>query len=143
MKCLCPALSTCAAVRGDPDHVAMHLPALGVADFHAGAGDEGIVALVEIGDPVRERGQRDGVRAHEHLPVAMADGQRRALARGDDQVLLAVEEEGQREGAFQVLQRLRGGLSWGQPAFEIGLAQMRDGLGVGVAFEVPRPRACP
>jgi hypothetical protein len=41
---------------GDPDHLAVGPAALGVADLHAGAGDIGVVALVEIGDPVRERG---------------------------------------------------------------------------------------
>ena len=73
---------------------------------------------------------------HVHLALAMADGQGRALSRGDDQILLAVEEESQREGAFKVFQRLGCGLSRGHAAVEKGFAQMRDRLGVRVAFEL-------
>ena len=68
------------------------------------------VAVLEIGDRVGEGRQRDGVGAEEHLALAMADGERRAVAGADDQVLVAGEHDGQRKGAFQPLQRLGHGL---------------------------------
>ena len=63
------------------------------------------VAVLEIGDRIGEGRQRDGVGAEEHLALAMADGKRRAVAGADDQILVAAEHDGQREGAFEPLQR--------------------------------------
>ena len=65
--------------------------------------------LFEIGDPVGERRQSQRVRAEIHLPLrlalAIADRERRALTGADEQVLLAVEQIDQREGAAHALQR--------------------------------------
>ncbi len=61
----------------------------------------GPVAVLEIGDAVGERRERDRVGAEIHLAVAVADGERRALARADQQVVLALEQEGERERAAQ------------------------------------------
>ncbi len=47
------------------------------------------VAVLEIGDRIGEGRQRDGVGAQEHLALAVADGERRAVAGADDQVLVA------------------------------------------------------
>ena len=63
------------------------------------------VAVLQIGDPVRERGERDGVGAEEHLALAVADRERRPLAGADHQVLVASEDQRQRERAAQPLQR--------------------------------------
>ena len=70
-----------------------------------GAGDDNPVALLEIGDAVGERGERQRVGAEKHLAVAVADRERRALARADQQVVLAVEQIDEREGAAHPLQR--------------------------------------
>jgi hypothetical protein len=70
-------------------------------DLGPGAGDDGAVAFFEVGDPVGHGGQRDGVGADIHLAVAMPDGQGRALAGGDQQVVLAREQEHQRKGSGQ------------------------------------------
>ena len=40
------------------------------------------------------RGQRDGIGTNEHLAFAVADGQRRAFAGRNDQIILAFKEEG-------------------------------------------------
>ena len=65
------------------------------------------VAVFEIADVVGERRQRDRVGAEIHFAVAVADRQRRALAGADHQVVLALEQEGQRERAAQPRQRRR------------------------------------
>ena len=49
--------------------------------------------------------ERDRVGAEIHLAVAMADRQRRALARADHQIAVAREHETQRERAAQLRQR--------------------------------------
>ena len=53
----------------------------------AGAGEHRPVAVVEIGDAVGERRQRQRVGAEIHLAVAVADRQRRAAAGADQQVV--------------------------------------------------------
>ena len=55
----------------------------GVVDRDRVAGQDGVIALLEIGDPVGERRQRQRVGADEGLAIAMADGERRAAAGGD------------------------------------------------------------
>ena len=67
----------------------------------------GPVAVLEIADRVGERRERDRVGAEIHLAVAIADRERRALARADQQILLAREQEGERERAAQPRQRRR------------------------------------
>ena len=60
------------------------------------------VAVFEIGDGVGEGGERQRVGAEIHFPaLAIADRQRRAAPRADQQIFLALEQEGEREGAFQ------------------------------------------
>ena len=90
---------------------------------------------------VGERRQRDGVGAEEHLAVAVADRQRRALARADQQVVLAGEQEGERKRAAQPRQRrLRPPRPASGPCFISLGDQMRDDLGVGLAWRTWRRR---
>ena len=63
------------------------------------------VAVLEIGDRIGEGRERNGVGAEEHLALAMADRERRPVAGADDQVVVALEHDGEREGAPQPLQR--------------------------------------
>ena len=42
---LVPGLVHLRGLRGDLDRVAVHLPPVGIADFHAAAGHESIIAL--------------------------------------------------------------------------------------------------
>ena len=77
------------------------------------------VALLEVGQRVGEGRQRQRVRAEIHragrLALPVADGERRALARADQQVGLPVEQEGQREGALEPRQADRDGLAGVRP----------------------------
>ncbi len=94
------------------------------------------VAVLEIADLARERRERDGIRAEIHLAVAIADGERRALARSDQQVFLAREQEREREGALEPRQRHRDrGDRAGAFRHLVG-DEMSDDLGVGLGQEL-------
>ena len=92
-------------VHLDPAHVAVDQPARLIANFRAAARDDGAVAFLEVGDLIGERCECDRIRAQVHLALTMADGQRRAFARGHDQVFFTVEQEGEREGAIELVHR--------------------------------------
>ena len=49
--------------------------------------------------------ERDRVRAQIHLAVAIADRERRAVAGADHQIVVAGEDEAERERAAQLRQR--------------------------------------
>ena len=74
-------------------HRALHDLALGVVDLGAVAGDDHPVAVLEIAHRVGERRQRNRVRADEHRAFAVTDRERRALARADQKIVLAGEQE--------------------------------------------------
>ena len=85
--------------------------AVGVDHHRTPAVEEGDVALLQVLDALGQRRQRQGVGAHEHLVVAVADRERAALAGDDQQLVLALEQDRQREGALQPTDRRRGGLA--------------------------------
>ena len=89
-----------AGQRGEFD-LARDLGAAGVAEDGAVAADHRPVAVAQIGDPPRQRRQRQAVGADEHLVVAEADGQRRAVAGADHQFGVAGEHHGQRISPLQ------------------------------------------
>ena len=123
--------------RGDRMHDrALDALSLVVENLHRAARDDRPVAVFEIGDRLGEGRERDRVGAQEHLALAMADRERAAAARGDQKIVLAGEEHGQRERAFQPLQRLGHRLDRLQAAVERHGDQMRDHLGVGLAGEL-------
>ncbi len=104
-----------------------------VENLHGMARHHRPVAVLQIGDRLGEGGERHRVGADEHLAVAMADRKRAAAAGGDEEILLAGEKDGEREGAFKPLQRVRHGLDRLQPAVERHGDQMRDDFRVGLA----------
>ena len=108
---------------------------LRVVDLDALARHHRPVAVLEIADRVGERRERDGVGAEIHLAVAVADRERRTLARADHQVVLAGEQEGQRESAAQLLERRRHRLGRRLALLHLVGDQMRDHFGVGLAAE--------
>ena len=63
------------------------------------------IAILEIGDGVGEGRERQRVGAKEHfagaIAFAKADCERRALARADQQIRLALEDHGEGESAFE------------------------------------------
>src|SRR5581483_3628347 len=80
--------------------------------------------------------ERDRVRAEIHLAAAVADRERRALARADHQVVLAGEQESQRKGAAQLRQRRGDRLGRRLAAGHFLGDQMGHHLGVGLAAEL-------
>ena len=118
------------------DHRALDRAALLVVDLDALARHHRPVAVFQIADGVGERRQRDGVGAEIHLAVAIADGERRALARADHQVVLAGEQEGEREGAAQLLERRGHRLDRRLALLHLLGDQMGDHFGVGLAAEL-------
>ena len=82
-----------------------------------------------------KRRQRQGVRAQKHLAVAIADRQRAAAARADQQIVLAGEQKGEREGAIEPRQRLGHRLLRRQPLIEEMGRQDRHRLGVGLGLK--------
>ena len=73
----------------------------GIEDRHRARGHDRPIAFFEIGDAAGQGRQRQGVRAQKHLAVAIADRQRAAAARADQQIVLAGEQKGEREGAIE------------------------------------------
>ena len=118
------------------EHVAANDVALGVVDFGAGAMDDGAIAVFQIAHRVGERRERDRVRAEIHRIVAEADGERRALAGADQQILFAGEQERQRKGAAQPRQRRFDRLDRRAALRDLVADQVRDHFGVGFGREL-------
>ena len=114
-------------------HLALHFLVVLVVDGCALARHHHPVAILEIADGVGERTERNGIRPEIHLAIAIADRQRRALARADQEVLLAGKDEAERECAAQLrqhsLHRVRRRLA----LVDLGGDEMGDDLGVGLA----------
>ena len=121
--------------EGGLDDRALGRAALGVDDPGTGAGQEGDVALLEVLDAAGERGQRHGVGAHEHLALAVADGERAALAGDDHQVLAALEQHGEREGALEAADGRERRLLGLHAPLDVEAHQVGDDLGVGLGGE--------
>ena len=113
----------------------LDLFALRVVDFDALARHDRPVAVFEIADLIGERRKRDRIGAQIHLAFAVADRERRALARADHQVVLAGEDKGEREGAAQLLERRRHRFGRRLAVVHFFGDQMRDHFGVGLAAE--------
>ena len=119
-----------------------HGIALRIGHVHALPRHHREIALFEIGDAVGHRPERDRIRADEHLALAVADGQRAALARGDQQIGVPVEQKAQRVGPVEPRDRgTRRGLGIHALGHEM-LCQKRDGFGVGIGL-VPEPGLAP
>ena len=82
------------------DERAIDAGARAVEDLNAGAAQHRPVAFLEVGDGIGEGCERDGVGAQIHGAGAVTDGERTALARGDHQVVVAGEDDGEGEGAL-------------------------------------------
>ncbi len=117
---------------GDLDR---HLAARGVEHLRAAAREHRPVAVAQVGDAPGQRRQGQAVGAQEHLVVAEADRQRRAVAGADHQLGVAGEDHRQRVGALQAGQAGPRGLAGRHAALEVEVDQLRDGLGVGLGVE--------
>ena len=111
---------------------ALDLAAARLANVGALAGQRHPIAFLEIGDAVGERGERERVRAQIHFPVAIADRQRRALARADQEILLALEQIDERERAAQPPERRMNRLLRRLALAEFVLDDERRNFGIGL-----------
>ena len=117
-------------------HLALHLGAVGAEEARALAVDHRPVAIIQIGDALGQRRQRQAVGADEHLVLAEADRQRRAVLRADDQLGMAGEDHRQRIGAFQPAERRAGRRDGSMPRCRLQIDQLRHRLGVGLGGEL-------
>ena len=96
-------------------------------------GHDGPVAVFQVADGVGEGRQRDRIGAEIHLAFAVADRERRALPRADQEIVFACEQEGQSESAAQPRQRrLHRVDRRPAPLLHLLADQMGDDLGVGL-----------
>ena len=114
---------------------ALHFAAGGVAEHRVLAREHGPVAIVQVGDAAGQGSERQGVRADEHLAIAKADGQRRAMAGADHQVRVSGEQKREGIGAFQPGKRRLRCLDGSHPAGEQIIDELRHRLGVGLRIE--------
>ncbi len=84
------------------DHRAIDAVAVAIEDFSSRTMQHRPVAFLEVGDRIGEGGERDGVGTEIHLARAVADRERRALARRDHQVVVARKYNAERERALQM-----------------------------------------
>ncbi len=118
------------------EHRPLDFAALLVTNLDALVRHHRPVAVFQIADGVGERRQRNRIRAEIHLAVAVTDGERRAFARADHQVVLAGEQEGERKSAAQLLERGGDRLDRRLALLHLVGDQMRDHFGVGLAAKL-------
>ena len=116
----------------DHFHRAVCDVSVGIADFHTVTGDDRPVTFIEISDLVRHRGQRNRVGTHEHLTRPMPDGKWGAFACRNKQIVVTVEKEAKRIGAFQSCDRLLGRITRRKALINVVLRQQGDGLCVRI-----------
>ena len=106
-----------------------------IMDLRARMGEHRPIALLQVGDAVRERRQRHRVRPQEHLAIAIAHRERAAAPRADQQVVAAGEYDRERECAIKPAKRRlhrRHGLG---AAPKLAVDKLNHRLGVGFALE--------
>lgn len=128
--------------RGDArcGDVALDGNVVAVENPRAVARDDDPVALLQIGDLLREWRQRQRVGTEIGLAVAIADDERRAEPRADQQVGMVAECDGEREGAAQFGEHRLHRFFWRLPRLDPLGDQMRDDLGIGIALETTTAR---
>ena len=109
--------------------------ALGVVDRDGAVRQHCPVTILQIGDAIGEGRQRYGIAAYEHFTASVPDGERRAVAGRDQQVVLALEQDGERKGALQPGQNGLDGLLRRLAAPYLTRQQLCDDLGVRLGGE--------
>ncbi|MCY1359469.1 hypothetical protein D9M69_460410 [compost metagenome] len=107
-----------------------------IEDMHAVCADHRPVAIDQIGDLVGEGRKCDRVGAEEHLALAVADRQRRSVARRHDRRRVVLKEHGERIGAGDPLQHRMHRLAPAKALAAEPGEQMCHDLGVGVRLEL-------
>src|SRR5262249_15728464 len=86
---------------------AFGLAALCIANLYPVTREQGGIAILEIRDRIGKGSERNSIGAEKHFAFAITDGERRALARSDQKIFLALKQEGEREGPAQPRQSSR------------------------------------
>ena len=115
--------------------LAIDRPVVAVTDRHRPLADHDPVTILQIGNAVGKRRQRERIRPQEHLAIAIADGKRWPLSRADHQPVLAGEDHGQRVGTPEPLDGGRGSLLRRKPLREELRDQVDRDLGVCLRME--------
>ncbi len=122
--------------------------AAGVVNVGPLAGQRDPVAFLEIGDPVGEGRERERVRAQIHFAIPIADRERRALARADQEIVLAFEQIDERKRPAQPperrLNRLARRLAFAKLVLDdegrdLGIGLGRERVALGREFLAQRP----
>ena len=106
-----------------------------IVDLRPFAADHDPVAFLEIGNALRQRGERQSVGAEKGLILAITDHQRRAEPRADQDVGMSAKGDRQREGTAQTRQHGLDRVLRVRPVLDLAREQMRDHFGVGIAFQ--------
>ena len=117
------------------DRVAVHDRVVLVVDGRALVRQHHPVAVFEIADRIGERPERNRIRAQIHFAVAMTDRQRRAVAGADHQIVVAGEDEPERERAAQFRQRRPHRLDRLDALLQQIVDQVQNDLGIGLGLE--------
>ena len=117
------------------EHGPLDLAAFAIADLDAGAREHHRVTILEIGNHVGKRREGDRVGTEVHFAVTVPDRERRALARADEEIVLAREQKGERERTAQPRQRSRHGFRRRAAVLHLPRDQMGDHLGIGIGAE--------
>ena len=99
------------------------------------AGNDHPVAFLKVGDALRQRSERQCIRPQEHLALAIAEYQRRAEPRADQQVGLLAKSNGQREGTAQAGQHGLHCIFGRGTLLDLAGDEVRNDLAVGFAFQ--------
>ncbi|MDR8760527.1 hypothetical protein FEP90_02211 [Burkholderia multivorans] len=128
-----------AAVGADHADLALRERAVAIDDLHAVERQLADVAFLEEREAVGAARQRERVGREEVLAVAVADDERRTLARTDDGVRLVLVDHRDRVRAVQLLHRCAHGVE--QVAAIQAVHEVRDHFGVGLRHEFVALRA--
>ncbi|MNX93838.1 hypothetical protein D3C86_1260460 [compost metagenome] len=115
--------------------LALHRLAREIDDLSTLAGQDGTIAIHQIGDFVGEGRQRDGVGAEEHFAPTVTDGKRRAGARRKQRAGIILEHHHQRIGACHAVQHLQHRLAMAETLPGIFRQKLRHHFGVGLGGE--------
>ena len=117
-------------------HLAGNDRAIRVLDHPFLARQHHPVTVLEVADGIGKGSERDRIGTEIHLAVAIADRQRRTLACSDQKIAISVEKEHQRKGAAQLRQRRPHGFLRRRAHEQVGMDEMDDDFGIGLAREV-------
>ena len=113
------------------DGIAMHVEDLGAI----GTNDRP-VAFFQILNAIGQVRQGERIGTDIHFTVAVTDGERAAATRANQEIFVILEQQGERKGTFEAIERRPRCLDRLHATLEIGADQMRHHLGIGLRPEL-------